>query len=100
MLAMNAGLASWLFRVVAIVSDAPAENPIMPTRSGSTCHFAALARTRVKAALASAICGSMWAVMEPGEGRDAGRVPGADGRAKASRSAGVWVRRYLSTKAA
>src|SRR5947209_16690456 len=99
MLAMNAGLASWLFRVVAIVSDAPAENPIMPMRSGSTCHFAALARTRAKAVLASAICGAIRAADSAGDGRVAGRVPGADGRAKTSRSAGVWLSRYLSTKA-
>src|SRR3982751_422676 len=99
MLAMNAGFASWLLSVVAMVSAAPAENPIMPTRSGSTCHFAALARTRAKAALASAIWGAIRAAISPGEGRVAGGAPAAGvpgraaGRAKASRSAGVWLRR-------
>src|SRR5919206_3906222 len=104
---MKAGLASRLLRVAAMVSAAPAEKPIMPTRSGSTCHFAALARTRAKAALASAIWGASRAVLSPGEGRVAAGAPagvlagrGAGGRAKASRSAGVWLRRYLSTNAA
>ena len=55
-----------------MVSIAPAENPIMPMRSGSTCHFAALARTRAKAALASAIWGASRAAISAGEGRVAG----------------------------
>src|SRR5205809_4601556 len=105
MLPMNAGLAPplELLRVVAMVSIAPAENPIMPMRSGSTCHFAALVRTRAKAALASAIWGAIRAAMSRGEGRVAGGAPavpggrGGDAPAKASRSAGVWLRRYLST---
>src|SRR5688572_30785687 len=104
---MKAGLASRLLRVVAMVSIAPAENPIMPMRSGSTRHFAALARTRAKAALASAIWGASWAALSPGEGRGAGGElagvlagRGAGGRAKDSKSAGVWLRRYLSTNAA
>src|SRR3954464_5130892 len=104
MLPMNAGLASpLLLRVVDMVSIAPAENPIMPMRSGSTCHLAALARTRAKAVLASATWGAMRAAMSAGDGRVAGAVPGAPGdgrvagpapggrgpvgRAKASRSA-------------
>src|SRR4051812_12686117 len=105
---MKAGLASRLLRVVAIVSIAPAEKPIMPMRSGSTCHFVALVRTRAKAALASAIWGAIRAAISPGEGRAAGgAAPGgapagrvAGGRANSSRSAGVWLRRYLSTNAA
>src|SRR3954469_7168502 len=114
MLPMNAGLASRLLGVVAMVSIAPAENPIMPRRSGSTCHFAALVRTRTKAALASATWGAMRAAISPGDGRVAGAAPivpgdarvagaapavpggrGPVGRANASRSAGVWLRRYL-----
>src|SRR4051812_35990778 len=105
MLPMNAGFASWLLSVVAMVSIPPAEKPIIPMRSGSTCHFAALARTRAKAASASAIWGAIREAISAGEGRVAGGPPAGppgrgDGDAKASRSAGVWLRRYLSTNAA
>src|SRR3954471_23352517 len=101
MLAMNAGFASVLRSVVAIVSIAPAEKPIMPMRSGSTCHFAALVRASAKAALASAICGALRLAMSAGDGRvagaaapeagvadGAGRVVGAGGRENVSKSAG------------
>src|SRR4051794_12258387 len=121
MLAMNAGLASplLLLRVVDMGRAAPAEKPIMPMRSGSTCHFFALVRASAKAALASAICGASRAAISAGDGRVAGREPAPEPapapapaparapgggppmgvRANSARSAGVWLRRYLSTNA-
>ena len=55
---MNAGLASLPYRVVDIVSIAPAEKPIMPTLVGSMFHSFARDRTSANAADASAICGA------------------------------------------
>ena len=88
-----------------MVSIAPAEKPIMPMRSGSTCHSAARSRTRAKAALASAICGAklgshVLGASSDGLGERRPRTSRRIERSNADMSCGVWLRRYLSTNAA
>src|ERR1051326_7836175 len=103
MMPMKAGFASPPASVVAIVSIAPAEKPTMPIRLGSTCHSAERFRISANAARASAICGARLAIALPGSGR--GGCAAAENisrmeRSNPGRSAGVWIRRYLRTKAA
>ncbi|EWS82453.1 hypothetical protein BF93_11035 [Brachybacterium phenoliresistens] len=88
---------------MATVSMAPAENPTMPTRSGSTAHSDARRRTRANAARASATCRSRAPSAASGSCRCEGMGPASISRiaaAKPSRSSGVGRRRYFSTKAA